>query len=134
MVVMTDDLDEYLKSLPDKIVAEISGALKTQAERLSDAQKQALRSLEAPPSESGNLEKSCVVVPGENDLEFFVQAGGELTTKEVRAGSGVEYDYALGFEYGTSHQAAQPFFWNTYEAMRDDMQNEIDKSVEKALK
>lgn len=131
---MTDDLDDYLNSLPDNIAAEIDDAIKAQAERLSDAQKQALRSIEQPPSETGNLEASCVVVPGDQPLEYLVQAGGELTTKEVREGSGVGFDYALAFEYGTSRQEAHPFFWNTYEAMRDDMQNEISKAVEKALK
>lgn len=133
MAVMADDLDAYLQSLPDKIADQISGVIKEQAERLSSAQKQALRSLEAAPAESGDLEASCRVEPGENPLEFVVKAGGDQTTREVREGSGVTLDYALCFEYGTSRQAARPFFWPTYNALRDDMQSEINQAIGKAL-
>lgn len=130
---MADDLDDYLNNLPDKVSAEIGGAIKAQAERLSDAQKQTLHRLEAAPAETGDLEASCRVEPGDNALEYVVKAGGELTTKEVRGGSGVEFDYALGFEYGTSHQNAKSFFWPTYNALRDDMQSEIKDAIGKAL-
>lgn len=128
-----DDLDAYLRSLPDKIAAEVDGAIKAQAERLSDAQKQALQQLEVAPAESGDMEASCRVEPGDRPLEYVVKAGGDLTTKEVRGGSGVEFDYALAFEYGTSRQQAKPFFWPTYNALRDDMQREINDAVGKAL-
>ncbi len=127
------ELDDYLQSLPDRIAAEIGGAVQKQAERLSDAQKQALRSLEAAPAESGDLEASCHIEPGENPLEFVVKAGGDQTTREIREGSGVTFDYALAFEYGTSRQPARPFFWPTYNALRDDMQSEINQAIGKAL-
>jgi len=130
---MTDDLDDYLQSLPDKIADQISGVIREQAERLSSAQKQALRSLEAAPAESGDLEASCRIEPGENPLEFVVKAGGDQTTREIREGSGVTFDYALAFEYGTSRQPARPFFWPTYNALRDDMQSEINQAIGKAL-
>lgn len=130
---MADDLDAYLKSLPDKLTEQLSDVVREHAERLSQAQREALQALEQSPDETGHLEESCVVVPGSNDLEFIVQAGGPLTTKEVREGSGQPYDYGLGFEFGTSRQAARPFFYNTYEAMRDDMQNAIDAGVSEVL-
>src|SRR5687768_9586252 len=99
---MSDDnnaLQAYLESLPDKLTEELAEVIRDQAELLSAAQKQALQSLEKT-GPTGALEASCVVVPGATDLEVLVQAGGELTTREIRAGSGVEYDYALGFEFG----------------------------------
>ena len=123
-----DDLDAYLQSLPVKITEHLSDVLREQAFRLSDAQREALRSLEQSP-ETGALEASCTVAAGANELEYFVEAGGDMTTKEVRDGSGVEYDYALAFEFGTSRQPARPFFYNTYEAMREDMQQAIDNAV-----
>lgn len=128
-----DDLDDYLNSLPDKIAAELGGVIKAQAERLSDAQRDALRATEAPPSESGDLEASCRVEAGDSPLEYVVKAGGDATTKEVREGSGVGFDYALAFEYGTSRQQAKPFFWNTYDALRDDMRSKIDNAIGKAF-
>ncbi|MGW1423198.1 hypothetical protein ACWAT4_24130 [Bradyrhizobium manausense] len=130
---MADDLEAYIQSLPDKLTERLSDVIHEQAERLSQAQREALRALEQSPDETGRLEESCVVVPGANELEYIVQAGGELTTKEVREGSGVQYDYALGFEFGTSRQPARPFFYNTYEAMRDDMQQAINDSVSEVL-
>jgi HK97 gp10 family phage protein len=132
---MADDqeLQDYLNSLPDKLHAQLSDAIREQAQMLSDAQRSALQDLEQS-DETGDLEESCTVVPGENDLEFIVQAGGDLTTKEVREGSGEAYDYAEAFEFGTSHQPARPFFYSTYNAMRDDMQDAINEAVSEILK
>ncbi|WP_407192520.1 hypothetical protein [Bradyrhizobium sp. STM 3566] len=127
-----DDLDAYLQSLPDQLTEHLSDVLREQAFRLSDAQRAALRGLEQS-AETGALEASCTVAPGENQLEYLVQAGGDMTTKPVREGSGVEYDYALAFEFGTSRQPARPFFYNTYEAMRDDMQQAINDAVSEVL-
>lgn len=131
---MADDLQKYLESLPDKVQDQLSDAIREQAELLSSAQKDRLRQLEQSPEETGDLEASCVVVPGENDLEFLVQAGGDLTTKEIRDGSGVDYDYAEAFEFGTSKQPARSFFWSTYRDMKDDMQDAINQAVEEAFK
>ncbi|RZN10291.1 hypothetical protein CWO91_13950 [Bradyrhizobium genosp. SA-3] len=127
-----DDLDAYLNSLPDKFTEHLSDVLREQAFRLSDAQREALRQLEQSP-ETGALEASCTVAQGENELEYLVQAGVDMTTKEVRDGSGVEYDYALAFEFGTSRQPARPFFYSTYNAMRDDMQQAINDAVSEVL-
>lgn len=129
---MANDLDDYLNSLPEKLTEHLSDVLREQAFRLSDAQRAALRSLEQSP-ETGALEASCTVAAGAHDLEYFVEAGGDMTTKEVREGSGEPYDYALGFEFGTSRQPARSFFFNTYEAMRDDMQQAIDDAVSEVL-
>lgn len=129
---MADDLDAYLNALPDKIREQLSDVILQQAFLLSDAQRQALQSLEQTDL-TGALEASCTVARGENDLEFIVQAGGDLTTKEVRDGSGVPYDYAEAFEFGTSRQAARPFFWPTYRASRDQMQEAIDDAVNEVL-
>jgi hypothetical protein len=126
------DLQDYLNNLPEKLIEQLSDVVLEQAELLSEAQRQALQSLEQT-DETGDLEASCVVVPGENPLEFIVQAGGELTTKEIRGGSGVPYDYAVGFELGTSRQPARPFFYSTYNAMRDDMQDAINDAINEAL-
>ncbi|WP_426615711.1 hypothetical protein [Bradyrhizobium sp. McL0616] len=127
-----DDLDQYLQALPDKLKDQLSEVIHEQAQRLSDAQKDALRSLEQS-HETGELENSCTVVPGAHDLEWIVQAGGELTMKEVREGSNVAYDYSVGFEFGTSRQPARPFFYATYNTMRDEMQGAIDEAINEVL-
>jgi HK97 gp10 family phage protein len=130
---MADDLETYLASLPDRLTEHVSDVLREQAFRLSDAQREALRALEQSP-ESGALEASCTVAPGASDLEYIVQAGGDMTTKEVREGSGKPYDYSEAFEYGTSHQPARPFFWSTYRALKPDIQEAINDAVSEVLK
>ena len=130
---MADDLDTYLDGLSDDIVEQLSDAIREQAQLLSDTQRNALRSLEQSPDKTGHLEASCVVVPGDNPLEFIVQAGGDLTTGEVRDGSGEDFDYGAAFEFGTSHQPARPFFYPTYNAMRGDMQQAINDAIDQAL-
>jgi HK97 gp10 family phage protein len=129
---MADDLDDYLQALPDKLIEQLSDVLLEQAFLLSDAQRQSLQSLEQT-NETGALEASCTVAPGENPPEFVVQAGGDMTTKEVREGSGEPYDYAEAFEFGTSRQPARPFFYPTYRAMRDQMQEAIDDAVNEVI-
>ena len=131
---MDDDLDTYLNSLPDRILAELRGVVQEQAEMLSGAQRVALQALETSPAETGNLEESCVAVPGKDDLEWIVQAGGDLTTKEIRESSGVAYDYAEAFEYGTSKQPARPFFWPTYNEKKDEIRSAIAAGVERVLR
>lgn len=131
---MVDDLEAYLLSLPEKLQEKLSDVLREQAFRLSDAQRQELRSLEQEPAETGALEASCTVAAGSNPLEYFVQAGGDMTSGEVREGSGVPYDYAVGFEFGNSRQPARPFFYSTYNALRDDMQEKIQDGINEVLK
>lgn len=134
MMADNDELDSYLAGLSNAVADELSGAIREQAQALSDAQRAALRSLEQDPPDSGDLEESCTVAPTDNPLEFIVSAGGTLTTGEVREGAGVPFDHVLAFEYGTSRQTARPFFWNTYNAMRDDMQAAINDTIREALK
>lgn len=129
---MADDLTAYLNALPDKLANQLGEVVREQAELLSAAQRQALQSLEQS-DETGDLEASCIVTPGETDLEYIVQAGGALTTKEVREGSGVAYDYADAFEFGTSRQAARPFFWPTYREHKEQLQQAIDQAVNEVL-
>lgn len=133
---MSDDnnaLQAYLESLPNKLTEELADVIKEQAEALSDAQRAALRALQQSPDETGNLEASCVAVPGNGPLEYVVQAGGDLTTTEIREGSGVNYDHAIAFEHGSSRQPARPFFWPTYQVRKDEIQKAIDEAANEVL-
>ncbi|MEH2542811.1 hypothetical protein [Bradyrhizobium sp. AZCC 1699] len=131
---MSDDLAAYLKALPDRLTEQLSDVLREEAFRLSDAQRQTLQSLEQAPSDTGDLEASCTVAAGRSVLEYFVQAGGDMTTKEIRTGSGEDYDYAVGFEHGNSRQPARPFFYSTFNSLKDDMAENINDAVNEVLK
>ena len=63
-----------------------------------------------------------------------MQAGGDLTSGDIRSGSGVPNDYAENFEFGTSHQPARPFFYPTYNAMRSEMQEAISEAINEVTK
>lgn len=124
---MADDLERYLESLPDALADQLAGVIREEAEKLSAAQRARLKELEQPPEDTGDLEQSCTVIDGANDLEVIVVAGGDLTTKD-------DYDYAEAFEFGTSKQSARSFFYSTYREMKDDMQENIDNAVNEVLK
>lgn len=129
-----DDFDAWLQSLPDKLEEHLSEVIREQTKQLSDAQRRALQSLEQSPDETGHLEESCTVVKGDGSpTEWVAVAGGDLTTKTVREGSGVPYDYAPGFEFGTSHQPARPFFYPTYRAMKDDINQAIQEAIQEVI-
>ena len=133
MVDDNEELQSYLNALPEKLERELAGVIQEQAEMLSGAQRAALQSFEQDPPDSGGLEDSCTVIPGRNALEVYVVAGGDLTTGDIRDGSGVPYDHALAFEFGNSRQPARPFFFSTYNAHRDQMQDAIQTKVEEIL-
>lgn len=123
------ELDLYFSGLAKKAQALLAAELRNQANRLSEAQRDA-----APQGETGNLRASCRVEDGRNELEVVVLAGGPLTTKEVRIGSGEPYDYALAVEFGNARVGAQPFFFPIYRRMRRGIEGAINKAMEQALK
>lgn len=129
---MSDELIRQLNTLHDRIHAELAVAVRDQAEMLSNAQREALRSLETEPS--GKLESTCIVLPTNDPFTYVVQAGGEATTVEVREGSGQAYDYAEAFEFGTSRQPARAFFWPTYRAKKSEILQGIAAAVQKVLR
>ncbi|MBN9015275.1 MAG: HK97 gp10 family phage protein [Rhizobiales bacterium] len=128
-----EELQRYLESLPDKVEQGVSKVLVEQAQELSDAQRGALRSLLQPPEETGHLEES-IAVEVRGPLDVHVVAGGDSTTGDIREGSGVDYDHALAFEFGNSHQPARPFFYNTYRAKRDAINDAISDAINEAIK
>jgi HK97 gp10 family phage protein len=120
-------LQRYFRDLPMKAKRELASVIKDEADGLAAAIQA------AAPKKTGTLAGSVRVRRGRNTLELFVEAGGAATTKEVRAGSGQPYDYALGEEFGNSHAPAHPFFWNTFRARQADIRANIDAAVQRVL-
>lgn len=128
---MPDDLSSFQKQLgelPMKMKRQLATAIKAEAERLTSAIKA------AAPVKSGALRDSVQVRRRKNDLDLEVTAGGDATTREVRGGSGVQYDYALAAEYGTAKESAQPFFYPTVRAMEREIHDNIEEAIAEALK
>jgi hypothetical protein len=121
-------VQRYFRGLPMKVKRQVAGVIKEQADGLAEA----IRA--AAPKKTGALAGSVQVRRGRNSLELVVVAGGAATTKVVRKGSGVSYDYALGVEFGNSHVGERPFFYTTYRARADGIRQAIEDGVAEALK
>lgn len=104
-------LKAELKSRSEKLKANASSAIEHAAQDLAGAIRARAK------VRSGDTAKSVQAVKLQSG-GWRVQAGGDLTTKEVRKGSGVTYDYTRAEEFGTVHMKAQPFFFNTYRAKK----------------
>jgi HK97 gp10 family phage protein len=122
-----EELQSYFKNLSFKLKRELVTVIKEQADGLAEAIKA------AAPVKTGRLRDSVKVRRGRNTLELIVTAGGETTTTSER-GAGGQYDYSLAVEFGTSKLSAQPFFWTTYRAHRDEIARAINDAVEQVLK
>lgn len=131
---MDTALLQYFDQLSERLQTRLTDTIREQAQQLSDAQRDSLRSAQQSPDETGDLEASCVIVEGDEPAEFIVQAGGDLTTKEVREGSGRLFDYSLAFEFGTTRQPARPFFYSTYREREGEIREAIATAVDEVLK
>lgn len=122
-----DDVQAWFDGLARKVQAQVAAVVKQEAEDLSAAQLARLQSLERPPAETGALEASCEVIPGTNDAQFVVVAGGDQTTVDG-------YDHALGFEFGTQKQPAEPFFWPVFRERAAAARQRIEDAITEAMK
>lgn len=122
-----DDVQSWFDDLSYKVKRELAKAIKDEADGLADAIK------EAAPAKSGALRDSVKVRRKKNDLDLEVTAGGDTTTKKVRAGSGVDYDYARAVEFGTVNAEAEPFFYPTYRERAPQIRENIEAAVERAI-
>ena len=113
---------KFLESLPAGIRQRIQDELEAQAAIVARSM------LLKVPRRSGNLQRS-IRVEQVSPLRVAVKAGGPLTTKPVRKGASVEYDYALAVEYGTQEQAAEPFFWKSWREKRRRVRAAIKRRV-----
>lgn len=106
---------QLMERVPKKVADGLRSAPRSEGERLAAAMRMAV-----PKGIDGRNEllESIRVEDGRRPLQVLVKAGGALTTKDVRQGSGVSYDYALANEFGTRKMSAQPFFWPTYRLMK----------------
>jgi HK97 gp10 family phage protein len=125
-----EQFQDLMRNIPRAVADELRSATTDQAKFLADTMKQAV-----PTGTDGRneLQESIRVEPGRRPLQAFVKAGGPLTTRVVRKGSGLNYDYALANEYGTRKMKAQPFFYPTYRLMKKKLRSAIQRRARKAI-
>jgi HK97 gp10 family phage protein len=114
-----------IRNIPKVMRPKAARAVEAQARRLAAEMQKAA----SAHSKSGKTVASIRAERGSSDTQWIVKAGGPLTTKEVRAGSGVSYDYVRAVEFGTSDTDAIPFFWSTYRRLKGSMRKEINDGM-----
>lgn len=110
---------DWLRRVPKAMRSQLAAEIERQAQRLAAAQRVKLQQLEKPPEETGGGVASIRVEPGSDGTTQTVLAGGPLTTRNG-------YDHMLGFEFGTVHQPARPFFYSTARVLLPSMKAAID--------
>lgn len=123
-----DKLLSRLGTMPEAVKTEISGALAKNGDRLV-----ALAKSIAPRGATGKLVESIRAEADPNGLGISVRAGGPTTTKEVRDGSGVPYDYAMGQEHGTEHSPRHPFLYPSARALKRVMRANLTRAVKRGV-
>lgn len=132
-----------------KLAAMAPAAVKAMGEaNQQSAAEMADLARQLAPTRTGALKGSIRVVPGPRPGSFLVRAGGPATTKVLRSGSGVGFDYALGVEFGTKAHAnkglfsgsqhpgtrKQPFFFPSVRAIAKRMKSRASRALTKAIK
>jgi hypothetical protein len=121
-----DELQKWFDGLPGKVRRRVARVVAEEARALSDAQRDRLKSLEQKPDDSGGLEASCTVLPGRDETEAVVAAGGDASTHDG-------YDHAMAFEFGTQKQAARSFFYSTYRERAAAIRARIEDAAGEAV-
>lgn len=122
-----DDVQDWFSGLSFKVKKRLAQTIKDEADKLASA----IRT--SAPRKTGTLANSVQVRRRKNDVDLEVTAGGDGTSKEIRSGSGVSYDYARAVEFGTQSAPAEPFFFNTYRAMAPDIRQNIEDAIQEAI-
>lgn len=142
-----------LTSNKDKVFAQLRKLIPAATVAMAAANRQTADEMAATaksfaPVKTGKLRDSIRVEDGPRPGSYYVKAGGPTTTKEVRGGSGVAYDYALGVEFGTKpHTNAGEFsgsenpgirrvsfFWTSYRLVKKRMKSRNSRALNKAVK
>lgn len=122
------DFKRRLERIPASVRSEAFGVLVSKVQQLANAIKQ------TAPEEDGALKASVRQTIDPSRLMVTVRAGGPSTTRPVRNGATVLYDYALGQEFGTEKMPANPFFWPTYRTFRKPIRAATKRAITKAIK
>lgn len=117
-----------LARLPKQVKKDLQENLTASANELAGKMRL------AAPVDEGDLRSSIRVKKFDRGgIGALVLAGGPLTTKPVRQGQSVRYDYSLAIELGTQELLAQPFFYPSYRRQRSKIRAKASKAVRSAV-
>lgn len=128
--ISVQQFKQLMDSIPRAVTHELIGTVQQAGETLAGAMRPAVpRGIDG----RNELVESVQVRDGKTPLQVKVTAGGKLTTRQLRSGSGKSYDYALANEFGTQNMAAQPFFWPTYRLLKKRLRAQIARGAKRAI-
>lgn len=129
-VIGVELLRKKLAALPAAVKSEVQAELNIAAADVVAFQK----SLAASNVDSGDFQMSIRFTPfSRGGIGVIFEAGGPLTTKPVRNGADVDYDYALANELGTQNMLAQPAFYPGFRRKRATIRRRASKGIRKAV-
>lgn len=123
-----DRLKRRLARMPAHVKRATKAAIDQGAAEVVSMQKR------LAPVDDGDLQGSIQAIPGRHELSTMIVAGGAATTRPVREGQSVTYDYALAQEFGTDRMPANPFFYPSYRALRRRVKSRITRAMKKAIR
>jgi HK97 gp10 family phage protein len=115
-------------NIPPAVKAAAMNSLVRQGELLMTAMRGAV------PVEHGALRNSIRMEVDDSIFRITVMAGGKATTRPVRAGTTVTFDYALAQEYGTERMKENPFFWPMYRLLKKSRRRAVKAAMTRAIK
>jgi HK97 gp10 family phage protein len=124
----TSAFKRRLARIPARVRADVMGVMEAAAGEVAQIMR-----VVGPDDRTFELERSIRVEPSPGELRVRIKAGGKRTTRAVREGSGVAYDYALAQEFGTENQAARPFFYPTWRLRRRSVRSKINRAIKRAV-
>ncbi|MFI0846433.1 HK97-gp10 family putative phage morphogenesis protein [Mesorhizobium sp. IMUNJ 23232] len=121
-------LNRKLRAMPVAARQELEKAVNEGAARVAT-----LASALAP-KDTGLLASTVRVEAGAHSLQKLVVVGGEATEKEVRKGSGAEFDYAKAQEWGTKEMEKNPSLYPAFRTLKKSIRARMNRAVRKAIK
>lgn len=117
-----DELQSWFRDMPYKLRREFAGKFAQLVQEFAGELRE-----DAPVGKTGRTKQSVRVTRGSHSLELNVEAGGPLTTKSVRKGQTADYDYAVGGEFGNSHESAKAWFYPGFRRRREDWSQRVQQ-------
>jgi hypothetical protein len=121
-------LRKKIRRLPDATRDELVKALVASGQEINGLQKRFV------PRDEGDLADTIGMIEHPEDLKVVLVAGGPKTTRPVREGVDLEYDYAFAQEFGTQEMPANPFFFPGYRLGKKRAKSRISRAITKAAK
>lgn len=121
---------EQFKRLTEDLQREVHAAAVQELNAQAQSLAQTIQSV--APKKEGRLQHSVRVIPGKNDTQVRIVAGGQETIRpEI---SSKPYDYARADEFGTVKMPAKPFFFPTYRLQKKKIVSTMKRRITAAIK